>query len=74
MSWLGLTKKLGDEDKKELVDEEGKTIIVQKRKTPGRKSLKVIKNSPMAPIAANFQKELKAKMEKEISKAWDWND
>ena len=36
--------------------------------------MKQIKISPMAPMAENFQKELKKKMEKEISKAWDWNN
>ena len=57
-----------------IIGEDGKTIIIQKRKTPGRKSMKQLKASPMAPMAQNFQKELKKKMEKEISKAWDWNN
>ena len=71
---LSARSKISVEETKEIVGEDGKTIIIQKRKTPGRKSLKQKKPSPMAPMAENFQKELKKKMEKEISKAWDWNN
>ena len=69
------SKQSGGEATKELVDKDGKTIIVQKRKTPGgRKSMKKLKESPMAPLAKAFEQELKKKMEKEIAKAWDWKN
>jgi hypothetical protein len=52
------------------VGNDGKVIIVQKKKTPGRKSQKL--TIPKSPLQKNLQDELKKKIEKKIENAWDW--
>jgi hypothetical protein len=76
VAWSTITRQMYEEPKKEVVGEDGKVIIVAKRRTPGgRKSAKGRK-SPNAPPMSS--KTIREAMEKEIEKkivenAWDWN-
>lgn len=39
-TWKNLANNINDNSKKEKIDEEGKTMIIAKKKTPNRKSIK----------------------------------